>query len=227
VANSNDSFIDEVAEAVRRERLNLWFRRWGWLVALLILAIVGGAAAWEWQRSSADSAAQARGDAILSALETPDDAARFSALTELPTTGEEGLTTAFLLAAEQQQAGDSAEAVATLSGIAQDAGIADLYRDLASLKAAMIQGPEADPATLEALAAPGEPYRLLAAEQLALIDLGADRRDEAVARLQAIVEDAEISGAQQSRVSALLTALGAPPQAEAAPAAELPAPAEE
>jgi hypothetical protein len=223
VANSNDSFIDEVAEAVRRDRLNLWFRRWGWLVGLLILAVVGGAAAWEWSRSNADSAAQARGDAILSALETPDDAARLAALSALPAAGEEGLATAFLLAAEQAQSGDSAAAVATLSAIAQDAALPDLYRDLATLKAAAIQGPQADRATLEALSAPGEPYRLLAAEQIALVDLGADRRDDAIARLQAVLEDAEISGAQQSRVAALLTALGAPPEAEEAaaePAAE-------
>ncbi len=226
MANTNDSFIDEVAEAVRRDRLNLWFRRWGWVVAAVILLIVGGAAAYEWRKTNAEAAAEERGGAILSALETPDAAARLAALQALPATGPQGVVTAFLLAAEQSQTGDAAAAAQTLNGIAQDGSLSEAYRDLAALKAAMIQGPEADRAALEALAAPGRPYRLLAAEQLAVIDLAAGQRDAAVAQLQAVYEDAEISGAQESRVAAVLTALGAPPEAPEAAAPAEAAPAE-
>ncbi len=217
MANTNDSFIDEVAEAVRRERLNLWFRRWGWLIALLVLAIVGTAAALEWRESRTATAAQARGDALLSALETEEPEARLAALSALPVQGEDGMVAAFLLAADQSQGGEAEAAAQTLTAVAQDSSIPAVYRDLAALKAAMVLGPQADRASLEALATPGAPYRLLAAEQLAILDLQSDRRDDGIAGLRAIFEDAEVSGAQQSRVSALLTALGAPPEAEPAP----------
>ena len=39
MANQNDSFIDEVTEDLRRDRLFNAFRRYGWIAILLILAI--------------------------------------------------------------------------------------------------------------------------------------------------------------------------------------------
>jgi hypothetical protein len=224
VANTNESFIDEVAEAVRRDRINLWFRRWGWVIAVVVLAIVGAAAVVEWRQSQTRAAAEFRGEALLSALEAPAAEDRLAALSELPVAGDEGAVAAFLLAAEQQDAGDAEAAAATLNAVAADAAVRPLYRDLAAFKALLIQGEAADPAALEALAAPGAPFRLLASEQLALLDLGQDRRDEALARLQAIRDDAEVGPAQRARVEALLTALGAPPAAEAPPAPDVPAP---
>ncbi|WP_210527473.1 tetratricopeptide repeat protein [Rubellimicrobium arenae] len=223
MANTNESFIDEVSEAVRRDRINLWFRRWGWLAALLVLAIVGGAGWMEWQRSRTEAAAQFRGDAILTALETSEPGDRLAALSELPHQGDQGVVTALLLASEQQAAGDAEAAAATLNAVAADGTVPPLYRDLASLKALIAQGDSADPAALEALAAPGAPFRLLALEQLALVQLDQDQRDAAIANLQTIREDAGVTSTQLGRVEALLTALGVPPE-DAAPAAELPAP---
>lgn len=224
VANTNESFIDEVAEAVRRERLAQWFRRWGWVIAVVVIAIVGTAAFLEWQESREEAAAQFRGEAILTALETESAPDRLAALSELPVTGSEGAVAAFLLAAEQAQAGDEAAAARTLDALAADGEVAPLYRDLASLKALMIQGPEADPEALQALAAPGAPFRLLAQEQLALLHLESDRRDEAVTVLQAIRADAEVSPAQRGRVEGLLTALGVTLEEVDEPALEVPAP---
>ena len=44
-----DSFIDEVTEEVRRDKLFAFFRRYGWIGVVLALLIVGGAAYSEWQ----------------------------------------------------------------------------------------------------------------------------------------------------------------------------------
>lgn len=224
MANTNESFIDEVAEAVRRDRVALWFRRWGWAVGVAVVAVIGTAAFLEWREARAQAAAEARGEAILAALETEEADARLAALSALPTGGGEGVVAGFLLAAEQAQAGEADGAVATLQAIAADGEVPPLYRDLAALKALMIQGSDADRAALEALAAPGAPFRLLAQEQMALLDLDAGRADEAAATLRAVIEDAEVGAAQRGRVSALLAALGQPPQDEAAPEAGVPAP---
>ena len=43
--SDSDSFINEVSEELRRDRLFALMRRWGWLAGLVVLAIVG-AAAW-------------------------------------------------------------------------------------------------------------------------------------------------------------------------------------
>ncbi len=227
MTNANESFIDEVTEAVRRERLNLWFRRWGWIIGVIVLAIVGATAWVEWSRSQTEAAAELRGEAVLTALETQGDAERLAALSELPRDGQEGVVNALLLAAEQQSAGNAEAAVETLTEVANDGSIPPLYRDLATLKLLMAQGDSADPAALESLAAPGAPFRLLALEQLALVHLANDRRDEAISQLRTIREDAAVSSSQLGRVDALLTALGVPPEEAAAPADEAPVPAGE
>lgn len=208
-----DSFIDEVAEEVRRERLYGWLRRWGWLVALAVLAVVAGAGLLEWREAQARAGAQLRGEAILSALEVPDAEGRLEALSDLPREGEAGVVAALLLATEQQAEGQGEAAAATLEAVAADGAVPPLYRDLAALKALMIRGPEADRAALEALASPGAPFRLLALEQLAATDLAAGRTDDALASLRAVVEDAAVGPAQRDRVGRLMTALGAPPEA--------------
>ena len=38
-----DSFINEISEEVRRDRLYALLRRWGWVAALIVIGIVGGA----------------------------------------------------------------------------------------------------------------------------------------------------------------------------------------
>ncbi|MBC7675342.1 MAG: hypothetical protein H7173_04675, partial [Rhodoferax sp.] len=47
--SNNESFIDEVTEEVRRDKLFAMFRRYGWIGVLLVVGIVGGAAWTEWQ----------------------------------------------------------------------------------------------------------------------------------------------------------------------------------
>ena len=39
-----DSFIDEVTEEVRRDRLFRLFRKYGWIGVVIILGLVGGTA---------------------------------------------------------------------------------------------------------------------------------------------------------------------------------------
>ena len=42
--SDTDSFIDEVTEEVRRDRMYLLLRRWGWVGVVAVILIVGGAA---------------------------------------------------------------------------------------------------------------------------------------------------------------------------------------
>ena len=70
----------------------------------------------------------------------------------------------------------------------------------------------------------GQPYRLLAAEQLALLDVAGGDTEAAVAGFRAILGDAEVGDGQGARVTALLAALGAPVEAAAPGAAPEAAP---
>ncbi|KIQ69341.1 hypothetical protein Wenmar_01703 [Wenxinia marina DSM 24838] len=235
MTNQNDSFIDEVTEEVRRDRLYFYLRRYGWIAVLVVLVLVGGAAWTEWQASRERAAAEALGDEILAALQANESADRALALDGVQADGGARAVAVMLQAAEAQQAGETEAAVAALQSVASDGDVPALYRDLAALKALMagadIIPAEERRAGLEALAAPGSAFALLAAEQLALLDLAEGDTDAALARLQAIAEDAAAGQGLRERVQGLIVALGgeiAPEDAAdaASPEGEAAAPAE-
>ena len=68
--SDTDSFIDEVTEEVRRDRMFFMLKRYGWIAVLAILAIVGGASWREYSKAQDRSAAQALGDGILAGAGT-------------------------------------------------------------------------------------------------------------------------------------------------------------
>jgi hypothetical protein len=224
--SDSESFINEVTEEVRRDRLFALFRRYAWIGVAVVLVLVGGAAWNEYQKANRLAAAEALGDNLLTALETEDPTARIAALQAVPATGPAQAVTALLTAAQQEQVGDMAGAMATLESLAVNPEVGQNYRDLAQFKALAIGADVLDPAErmagLEAIAAPGAPYRLLALEQIALSQITAGERDAALATLVSISEDAEVSGSIKQRVDSLLTALGGEVPAAAGPEALTP-----
>ncbi|WPY95555.1 tetratricopeptide repeat protein [Limimaricola variabilis] len=217
-----DSFIDEVSEEVRRDRLFGYLRRYGWIGLVLVLLIVGGAAAWEWRRSQIEAQAQARGDALRAALAEPDTAARVAALEPVAQAEPGAPVAALALAAEQQAAGESAAAVATLDALAGHGETPEIYRDIAALKSLLIDSErtaEDRLMALEALASPGAPLRMLALEQIALVRLEQGDTEAAIEQLRAIVEDAEATADLRDRATSLMVALGVTPETAARPVA--------
>lgn len=210
--SNNDSFIDEVTEAVRSDQLYGYLRRYGWIGVLLVVGLVGGAGWSEWQSARQQAAAQAVGDALLSALELDDPAERQAAFGAISAAGPANGIVALLTASEFEAAGDEAASVAALTALAADPAQPEIYRELAALKAAMLPGgwdsAEARLAALQELAVPGKPFRLLAQEQIALMRVEDGDTDGAIAALQAIVEDAEVTQGLRERSLGLIVALG-------------------
>lgn len=206
--SNTDSFVDEVTEEVRRDKLFQTMRKYGWIAITGVVLIVGGAAYSEWRKAGALADAQARGDAIIEALEVNDPEER----AEMLAVQDEGVVAQFLLAGQQVRANNLAEAVATYDAIAANGDLKPIYRDLAALKSTMVpfgnRSEQDRRAMLESLTAPGAPFRLLAMEQLALADVQADNLDEAASRLKAIVEDAAVTPALRQRAQTVLITLG-------------------
>ncbi|PYE84044.1 tetratricopeptide repeat protein [Pseudoroseicyclus aestuarii] len=214
-----DSFIDEVTEEVRRDRLFRNIRRWGWLAVLIVVVIVAAAAWAEWRDARREAAAQALGDDMLTALQDDDAQARADALGAIEAPAGAEAVAAMLAAAELQGAGEPQAAAERLNTAAADGAAPALYRDLAALKAQMVlvaQG-EGDIQALEALAQPGAPFRMLALEQMATQYLAQGETTAATEVLTQITEDAGTGSSQRERAQGLLVALQGP---SAAPAAE-------
>lgn len=208
-----DSFIDEVNEEVRRDRLFAMLRRYGWIAVAVVLILVGGTAYNEWRNNAAASRAQALGDAVNSALAGETADARAAALAAIDTGESDGaIVVDFLTAAEQLSADDNAGAVATLRAIVDDSTVSGPYRQLATLKLVSALGSDAPAderrALLADLTVPGQPFRLIAEEHLALIEVETGQTEAAISRLEALIEDVDATSGLRQRATQLIVALG-------------------
>lgn len=208
--SETDSFIAEVTEDVRRDRLFGLFRRFGWIPAALIVIIVSGTAYNEWSKSKADKLAQVRGDALLAAMDTVDEVARASALNEIASQGSENIVAQMLAAG-----GKDENSINFLNAVIINTDQPEYIRDLAKLKLTMIPGAQTKEQklkTLDILSQPGGIYRNAAVEILVAFELELGNPSKAIEFLKSHIQDAGASRAQVQRMAELLVALGSEPE---------------
>jgi len=207
--SESESFIDEVSEEVRKDRLFKLFKKYGWILGLLVLGIVGGTAYNEWTKAQQETAAKLSGDLMIAAQATGDA----EALTALATNGAPLSVLALfeqanlLLAAE-----DTLAALNALRAITADLDAPAVYTDLAWLKIVMLDGanmPENERIdAYERLTAEGAPYRLLAQEQRAMQYVRDGDIEAAKTELAAILVEPGLTPDLRSRAQQLMVALG-------------------
>ena len=210
--SNTDSFIEEVSEEVRRDRLYKLMRRYGWIGIVVVLLVVGGATYNEWRKAQNSASAQAFGDSILDALSSDDSPARVSALQNISVDEDAQTVLTLLQAAELHASGDAGGAADALSSVINDGDAPLIYKELASLKHVIILGSDLPlqerRSILQGIAAPGAPFRLLAEEQLALLDVEDGDAEAAIDRLKLIIADAEVTAGLRNRATQLIVALG-------------------
>ena len=234
--------FDEVNEDLRAERAKQFALRYGWLlalVALLLVAGVGGWQGWHWYqgRQVNDVAAaylramrDAGGPAPTDGQPTPARAAAMAEFDRLASTAPEGYRSLARLrsAALHASSGDLPGALAAWDKLAADTAAEPLLRDLANLMWVQHQVDAGDPAAVEGrlqpLIAPGNPWRPFALENQAWLAIRTGRTDQARDTLRQLAADPTAPDGVRGRVSGLLARLGetpaAAPPAQAAPPAE-------
>ena len=215
--SESESFIDEVSEEVRKDKLFKLFKKYGWILGLVVLGIVGGTAYNEWNKAKQETAAQLSGD-LMRAAQAAGDA---EALNTLATNGAPlSMLALFEQANLLLDAGDSAGALEALRGIAADLDAPLIYTDLAWLKIVMLDGANMPinerNGAYDRLTALGAPYRLLALEQRAMQYVRDGDIEAATAELAAILADPGITPGLRSRAQQLLVALGGDGEADTA-----------
>ena len=140
----SDTFLREVDEELRRERVNSFVARWGWYIlggAVLLLAAIGGYI-W-WQHHQNVQAGQASEKLIQSQDQLDARNARGAAATidELASSDRAGYRIAALFqrANAQIQTNAVPAAVETLKGIANDASAPQPYRDAALIRQTQLE----------------------------------------------------------------------------------------
>jgi len=81
--SDTDSFIEEVNEEVRREKLYGYVRQYGWVAIIAVLGVVGATGFIEYQKAATAGAAQQLGDRVIKAVAVDDLPGRAKALAEI------------------------------------------------------------------------------------------------------------------------------------------------
>jgi hypothetical protein len=215
--SDTDSFLQEVSEELRRDRLYRNIRKYGWIAILLVFVIVGAATYREYLKSQAKTEAELFGTSIIDALNEKNSADRISKLQKINAPGENSKAiVAMLLSAEATGNETATLEMSDLSDVAESLLIDAHYRDLLNFKILLgsseIMDLEERIKAFDALSKPGNPFRLLAEEQMALIELEMGNTDKAVEKISQILLDAELTSGLRNRATQMLIALGKDPE---------------
>lgn len=215
--------FDEVDEDLRAERAKKLLVRYGGVIVAACVAVVAGVGAWQawnWWQAKQDAAAAAQFVGAMNLAEASPIAgagnqssaiAAFDALSAGAPPGYRTLARLRAAALKAQQ-GDLPGALALWDQVAADGSADPLMRDLASLLWAERQLDKGDPALLEArlkpLILPGNTWRPMAREQLALLDLRQGREDVAKAAFRALADDVTAPAGVRGRSTVMLGRFG-------------------
>jgi hypothetical protein len=213
--------FDEVEEELRAERAERMFKRYAGLMVAVAVLIVAAAGGWEflrWRQTKGDQIAGRNYIAALSLEASPaastDRKALIADYAAIAKVAPEGYRTLGRLqqAALEAQSGDLKAAISLWNAVATDSNTEPLLRDLANLlwcqhlidtgNLGILEG------RLKALAEPGNVWRPLAQEQLALLDVREGKTQAAKAELSKLAQDVTAPKGVRGRATALLARLG-------------------
>tara|TARA_E500000178_G_scaffold40747_1_gene36554 strand:+ start:126 stop:752 length:627 start_codon:yes stop_codon:yes gene_type:complete len=202
--------FDEIDEDLKRDRTEALWTKYGKYVIAAAAAVVLGVGASQgfsaWTRSQDEAAANLYQQSLAA-----DDAVAALEQNLGQLTDGYALLGRFQIAAGLAEAGDAAAAEAGYLAIAEDASAAPLYRDAALLLSAM-NAPDTRPAgdlqtRIAPLADGTGPWKAMALELSAALDLQDGNRDAALSKLETIIELAEVSAELRQRAARLVNIL--------------------
>ncbi len=211
-----DDIFKEVDEEMRAERLRAASRRFGALgIALVLLAAIG-VGLWQFRASRERRQAEATASTFFAASRLADggnhaasDAQASALFAQVAARGPDGFRTLARLRQAQiaWQAGDAVRALAFWDAVQGDASADATLRGLAGLLWVQHQMASGDPALLKsrlgALSRPGEPWRPMAQELDAELDLRLGHVADARRKLAALGEDARAPEGVRERATGL------------------------
>jgi len=210
---SDDSFMREVDEEIRSERMRSFWSRYGKIVIGVAVSIVLVTAGYRGYKFYMQSQAEDAGDAFMAAVKLSNDGnydEAIAALEKLTNVGPASYAALarMRMASEFTGKGDIKSAVAAYDQIADNSKIDQSYRDLARLRAGLLL---VDTGTLDDvkkrvadLAKPGVPFRHSAREALGLAEWKAGDLKEASNYFNMISADQDAPNAMRGRANLML-----------------------
>lgn len=214
---NDEAFYREVDEEVRRTKLKSFWKRYGLLVAGLVLVAVLAVAGWVWWQSRQRVAAEREAETLVGVVtqlgeNRPEGTA--PQIAELARSPREGYRAAalFTQAGVALAEGREAQAVATYRAIAADEDLAQPYRDLALLRQTTLEFDSLPPQQvvqrLRPLAVAGSAWRGSAGELVGAALLKQGKRQEAAPFFAGIAGDETVPETIRARATQMAGSLG-------------------
>jgi hypothetical protein len=213
---TNETFIREVDENLRRDQAENFFRRYGAVLiaaVLLLLAAVGGYLWWN-SRQQAETAAQSEQlAAVIQDVTSGNTRNADQRLAGIAAGGGDyGALAQMTAGALALQNGDRGKALAAYKSIADDKDQPEAVRAAAVLRQTALEfdsmQPDAVIARLQSYTQPGNPWFGSAAEMTAMAMLKQNRRTEAGRLFGQIAADKSLPGSLRSRAVQIAGTLG-------------------
>jgi hypothetical protein len=231
---TEESFIREVDENLRRSQAENFAKRWGkWLIALAILFLVA-VAGWQYWRADQARKADANSEAFSAVLNDIGQGKEGNVPQRLDAIAAEandsmGAAARLTRAALALESADRTTALAQYRSVMEDKGVPQAYRDAATVRLTQMEFDTLKPdeviARLQPLAVRDSAWFGSAGEMTALAMLKANRRSEAARLLTAIGADRNVPAPIRGRAEQLGSALAIPAAPATAPAPAQAAPA--
>ncbi len=218
IPTTEDSFIREVDEELRRDRLTgLWQRYGRWAIAAicLSLAVLAGWLIWQDRSFKAASAESEVLDDAMRQASTGNNAAALKALDGLTASDNEGYraSAALTKAAILLQKGDMDAAAKAYAEVAADETLPQPWRDLALVRQTAVQfdrtAPDEVISRLSRLAVKGNPWFGSAGEMVAIANLKKQRVEPAAKLFGEIAADKTVPESIRGRAANMAASLTA------------------
>lgn len=212
-----ESFVREVDENLRRDQARDFLKQNGpWIVgaALLFLAAIAGWLYWQDRQVKQAEVETERLNTILTQVGSGQTAQTATQLAPFETSDADGVRAAARLtkAAVALDKADRKTAIAEYRAVVDDEGLAQPYRDLATIRLTALEFDQMKPADVVArlkdLAVAGNPWFGSAGEMTAMALLKLGRKDEAGRMFAAIAADDNVPNTIRSRAVQIAGTLG-------------------
>lgn len=213
----DESFVREVDENLRRDQTEQWIKKNGALIAGAALLFLAAVAGWLYWQDKQGKAASGDSENLVAAI---DDSlgkrpkAAEEKLAPLTDSSAEGIATQAKLmqAGILIEKGDRTGALKIYDAVAADSGLADPYRDLATLRSVALQFDQLAPqdvvSRLATLAKPESAWFGSAGELTAMALIKQGKKEEAGRMFAAIASNKDVPVTIRSRAVQIAGTLG-------------------
>ena len=207
--SENESFIDEVTEEVRRDKLYLLLKKYGWIGVAAIVLVILISIFFELRSNARIAASEERGDFLAEALSDTKENGNELNKEILDFFQADSFITLMFNSRLYEQNSEFDNMKRTFETIANSKAFSSSFKSFAKLKWILLENDDLNMAeeTINQLITPDNPFRLLALEQKVLIKIKQQNWKDAQENLDLIIGDPNISQGLRSRTRYLQNAI--------------------